>query len=116
MTHKLLDVGIGRAIADDCDIELYILVKGQGPLDSPNDPGRFVAERSATEQRKKQSVTSMVDRIQDRRTNGCLIGCLEKKPCECSAKVGVSNWPYTNTFPFPRDVNVCPSTVMFSRT
>src|SRR5689334_17968163 len=83
LTHKLLGVGIGRAIADDRYVKLNILVEGQGPLDSSNNPSHFVAERAATEQRKKQSVTSMAHRIQDRRTNRCLIGCLKNKPCEC---------------------------------
>jgi hypothetical protein len=81
--HKLLDIVIGRAKADDCYVKVHIPVEVQGPLDSPNDPSRFVAERSAPEKRKKQSVASMAHRIQDRRTNRCLIGCLENEPCEC---------------------------------
>src|ERR1043166_4001572 len=69
-------------IADDCDVELHILVETQRALDCSDYPRLVVAERSATKQRKEQPVTPMALRIQDRHTNRCLIRRLKNKPCE----------------------------------
>src|SRR5438132_9759279 len=87
LMNELLDIGRGRAITDDGYVKINMLVEVQGTLDASNDPIGFVAERSAAEQRKKHAVVSIADRMQDRRTHRCLIGCLENKPCECRPKM-----------------------------
>src|ERR1044072_2217896 len=81
-SHEWLDIGIERGIADDCDVELHILVETQRALDGSDYPRLVVAERSATKQRKEQPVTPMALCIQDRHTNRCLIRRLKNKPCE----------------------------------
>lgn len=76
LLNKLQEILLRRPIAYNCHIEIGMLVEVQSPPDSSDDPIGFVAKRTATEKREKQSVISISYRIQDRNTDRRLIGSL----------------------------------------
>ena len=54
-----LDRGRRRAIADEDDVQIRLLVEVHGTVDSGNDPSGVVAKRAAAEEREKHAVVAM---------------------------------------------------------
>ena len=72
-----LERGGRRAIADEDDVQIRLLVEMHRPLDSGKDPRGVVAKRATAKERQKHAVVTMASRIDDRRTQRGLIRGLE---------------------------------------
>ena len=76
-TQQGLERRSRRAIADEDDVQICLLVEVHSPFDGGNDPRAVVAKDTAAKQREKHAVVAMASRIDDRRTQSGIIGGLE---------------------------------------